>query len=116
MFSSRADFMAGADIPASGQLTRASKEGNRFAFTSVLGTANVLSMIELLRTNDAVVISFVESLLRDARIEYFIADQNMSIMEGSLGVLPRRILVRTDQAEAARRLLADAGVTAKDAR
>ncbi|MCT8998611.1 putative signal transducing protein [Chelativorans intermedius] len=68
-------------------------------------------MIELIRTNDAVTISFVESLLRDAGIEYLVADRNMSIMEGSLGVLPRRVLVAPDQAEAARRLLADAGVT-----
>ncbi|WP_159587315.1 DUF2007 domain-containing protein [Chelativorans xinjiangense] len=67
-------------------------------------------MIELIRTNDAVTISFVESLLRDAGIDYLVADQNMSIMEGSLGVLPRRVLVDTEEVEAARRLLADAGV------
>lgn len=67
-------------------------------------------MIELLRTNDAVVISFVESLLRDAGINFLVADQNMSIMEGSLGVLPRRVLVAEEQAEAARKLLKDAGV------
>lgn len=68
-------------------------------------------MIEILRTNDAVTLSFVESLLRDAGIDYMVADRNMSIMEGSLGVLPRRILVETDKVEAARRLLVDAGVT-----
>lgn len=71
-------------------------------------------MIELIRTNDAVTISFVESLLRDAGIEYMVADQNMSIMEGSLGVLPRRILVDPDSEKAARRLLSDAGVTKAD--
>jgi len=68
-------------------------------------------MIELIRTNDAVTISFIESLLRDAGIEYFVADQNMSIMEGSLGVLPRRVLVAEEEADRARQLLADAGVT-----
>ncbi|MDZ5698869.1 MULTISPECIES: DUF2007 domain-containing protein [Phyllobacteriaceae] len=68
-------------------------------------------MIELLRTNDAVTLSFVESLLRDAGIDYMVADQNMSIMEGSLGILPRRVLVETEKADHARRLLADAGVT-----
>ncbi|WEX08115.1 DUF2007 domain-containing protein [Chelativorans sp. AA-79] len=67
-------------------------------------------MIELIRTNDAVAISFIESLLRDADIDYHIADRNMSIMEGSLGVLPRRVLVAEEQAEEARRLLADAGL------
>ncbi len=47
-------------------------------------------MKELLRTNDAVVISFVESLLRDAGIGCLVADQNMSVLDGSIGILPRR--------------------------
>ncbi|MDH6230222.1 hypothetical protein M2281_000794 [Mesorhizobium soli] len=66
-------------------------------------------MIELVRTNDAVVISFIESLLRDAGIDFFIADQNMSVLDGSIGVLPRRIMVAKDDVDAARRLLTDAG-------
>jgi len=53
-------------------------------------------MEELLRTNDLVLISFVESLLREAGIDLWVADQNMSIIEGSLGVLPRRIMVPGD--------------------
>jgi hypothetical protein len=36
-------------------------------------------------------------------------DQNMSVLEGSLGVLPRRLLVPEEHAAAARRLLEDAG-------
>jgi hypothetical protein len=67
-------------------------------------------MIELVRTNDPVVISFIEALMRDAKIEYFVADQNMSIMEGSLGVLPRRVLVDEDDLEQAKRILQDAGI------
>jgi hypothetical protein len=67
-------------------------------------------MIELLRTNDAVVISFVQSLLKDAGIDCLLADENMSVLDGSLGILPRRILVPEDNANAARRLLADAGI------
>jgi hypothetical protein len=70
-------------------------------------------MEELLRTNDLVLISFVEALLRDAGIDHFVADQNMSVVEGSLGVLPRRILVRGDLAGEARKLLEDAGVGAE---
>jgi hypothetical protein len=70
-------------------------------------------MIELLRTNDLVVISFVESLMRDAGIACFVADQNMSIMEGSLGVLQRRVMVDADEVDAARQLLADAGIEAE---
>jgi hypothetical protein len=66
-------------------------------------------MIELLRTNDIVLISAVEALLREAGVYFFIADQNMSVMEGSLGFLPRRICVVEDQADRARRLLREAG-------
>jgi hypothetical protein len=68
---------------------------------------------ELIRTNDIVLISFVEALLRDAGIEFLVVDQNMSVIEGSLGVLPRRVLVVSDRVEAARRLLTDAGVGAE---
>lgn len=67
-------------------------------------------MIELLRTNDAVLISFVEALLRDAGIGFFVADNNMSVVEGSLGILPRRVMVADGDIETARGLLADAGI------
>ncbi|MEQ1937677.1 DUF2007 domain-containing protein [Mesorhizobium sp. CN5-321] len=67
-------------------------------------------MIELVRTNDPVIISFVESLMRDAGIGCLVADQNMSVMDGSLGILPRRILVESDRADEARRILTDAGI------
>lgn len=67
-------------------------------------------MIELMRTNDAVLISFVEALLRDAGIVFFVADNNMSVLEGSLGILPRRIMVSDDSLDEARKLLADAGI------
>ena len=67
-------------------------------------------MIELIRTNDPVVISFVESLMRDAGIGCLVADQNMSILDGSIGILPRRILVTEDEAAEARKILVDAGI------
>ena len=67
-------------------------------------------MEEILRTNDIVLISFVETLLKEAGIQYFVADQNMSVIEGSLGILPRRVLVPSDDADRTRLLLRDAGV------
>ena len=67
-------------------------------------------MEELVRTNDLVLLSFVESLLKEAGIVHLIADSHMSVMEGSLGVLPRRVLVDSDQMIAARALLTDAGI------
>ena len=60
-----------------------------------------------------VLISFVESLLSDAGIERLVLDQNMSIMEGSLGVLPRRILVPGERIAEARDILRAAGVEAE---
>ena len=67
-------------------------------------------MKELIRTNDAVVISFVESLMKDAGIGCLVADRNMSVLDGSIGVLPRRVLVADDDVDQARRILSDAGI------
>jgi hypothetical protein len=67
-------------------------------------------MIELLRTNDAVLISYVEALLRDSGIGHFVADQNMSILDGSIGVLPRRVLIDAEKEAQALRLMRDAGL------
>ena len=67
-------------------------------------------MKELIRTNDAVVISFVESLMKDAGIGCLVADRNMSVLDGSIGVLPRRVMVLEENMESARRILVDAGI------
>ncbi|MEW6639649.1 MAG: DUF2007 domain-containing protein [Pseudomonadota bacterium] len=67
-------------------------------------------MRELLRTNDMVLVSAVEALLDGAGIGHLVLDQNMSIIEGSLGVLPRRLLVAEEDLGAARRLLTEAGL------
>ncbi|WP_315834551.1 DUF2007 domain-containing protein [Bradyrhizobium prioriisuperbiae] len=67
-------------------------------------------MRELLRTNDIVLVSAVEALLDGADIGHLVLDQNMSIIEGSLGVLPRRLLVGNDDFAAARQLLSEAGL------
>lgn len=67
-------------------------------------------MIELIRTNDAVVISFVQALMRDANIPVLVADQNMSIVEGSIGILAKRVLVNAEDEASARQILADAGI------
>lgn len=67
-------------------------------------------MEELVRTNDPVLISFLESLLGEAGIDHFVADGNMSILEGSLAMIPRRILVSKDQIHKARMLVREAGL------
>ena len=70
-------------------------------------------MDELVRTNDIVLISLIETLLSEAGVRYFVADRHMSAMEGSIGFLPRRILVDSDQTDRARQLLIDAGLQAE---
>ena len=67
-------------------------------------------MVEILRTNDLVLISVIESLLRAEGVAYFVADQHMAAVEGSLGFLPRRILVDAREEDRARRLLVQAGL------
>jgi hypothetical protein len=67
-------------------------------------------MRELLRTNDAVLITAIEALLKGAQIEHMVADRNVSVMEGSIGIFPRRILVDEEQFDAARQLLQEAGL------
>ncbi|MGH1417792.1 MAG: DUF2007 domain-containing protein [Hyphomicrobiaceae bacterium] len=72
-------------------------------------------MQELLKANDPVLLSYVESLLKGGGIHYVILDQNMSILEGSIGVLPRRVMVEQGQLEAAREILKDADLEKWDA-
>jgi len=65
---------------------------------------------ELIRTNDAVLVSAVQALLDAAHIPHLVFDQNMSVLEGSIGILPRRILVNECCIDDARKLLAEAGL------
>jgi hypothetical protein len=65
---------------------------------------------ELVRTNDIVLVSAVGALLDGANIHHLVLDQNMSVIEGSLGMLPRRILVHEDDNREARQILTDAGL------
>ena len=67
-------------------------------------------MVELIRTNDVVLIGFVQSLLEQARIPVLVVDNHISVLEGSIGAFPRRVLVPEDHAMQARRLVIDAGL------
>ena len=70
-------------------------------------------MRELVRTNDPVLISSIVALLNGAEIHHVVLDQNMSVLEGSLGVLPRRILVPDGEVADARQLLEEAGLASE---
>jgi hypothetical protein len=65
---------------------------------------------ELIRANDPVLVSAVGALLDGAGIRYQVLDSNMSVIEGSLGILPRRIMVDDDNVSAARRVMQEAGL------
>jgi hypothetical protein len=62
----------------------------------------------IVRANDPVLISFVEALFREAGIAAHIADAHMSVMEGSIGVLPRRVMVLDEDWGRAAKLLEEA--------
>lgn len=55
-------------------------------------------------------VSAVGALLDGADIAHVLLDANMSVLEGSAGAIPRRILVHEDDAAAARSLLIEAGL------
>jgi hypothetical protein len=67
-------------------------------------------MEELLRTTDPTLVPFASALLRAEDIDCFVLDTNMSIVEGSLGILPRRLMVRTEDLDRARIVLRDNGI------
>lgn len=67
-------------------------------------------MIEIIRANDPVLISFAASLLKDAGITHSVADSHMSVIDGSINAVETRILVAEDSVEAATELLQDANV------
>jgi hypothetical protein len=64
----------------------------------------------LLQTNNPVLLSYVQSLLADAGIEAVVFDANISIVEGSIGVFPRRVMVHEDDARRARHALWEGGL------
>lgn len=71
-------------------------------------------MEELLRTNDITLIPLAKTLLNEKGIASFELDVNMSILEGSIGILPRRLMVRADEINQARRVLRENGVRFED--
>ena len=65
-------------------------------------------MRDVLKTNNAVLLNFAEALLADAGIQAVVFDTHMSIMDGSLGVLPRRLMVPEEDYARAQAVLAGA--------
>lgn len=66
-------------------------------------------MKEIVRTTDLVRLSWLQALLADADIPALVLDSHMSVMEGSINAIPRRLVVDDSDARRARRLLEEAG-------
>jgi hypothetical protein len=67
-------------------------------------------MKELLRTTDPTVIAYAKALLSGEGIDCFEMDVHMSVLEGSIGVLPRRLMVRQQDLFLARAAMRDNGI------
>lgn len=64
-------------------------------------------MKELLRSTDPTIIAFASALLEGEDIDCFQMDVNMSVLEGGIGIFPRRLMVREDDYDAALRVVTD---------
>ena len=64
-------------------------------------------MKEVLRTTDPLLIARAADLLEAEGIRAFVLDQHMSVLEGSLGILPRRLMVADRDLFMARAILRD---------
>ncbi len=62
-------------------------------------------MRAILKTNDPVLLNFAQALLRDAGIGAVVFDDSMSIMDGSIGILPRRLMIADEDEGRAREIL-----------
>lgn len=71
-------------------------------------------MKQLLRTNDIASIAFAQALLQGEGIDCFEMDVNMSVLEGSIGIFPRRLMVANEDYEDARVTLIDNGFSLED--
>lgn len=72
-------------------------------------------MREVLRTNDLVLLSYALHVLSEAGVEGHVFDGHMSALEGSIGALPRRLMVEEDDYETARWAFGNAPITIFDA-
>ncbi|MCR9124546.1 MAG: DUF2007 domain-containing protein [Rhodobacteraceae bacterium] len=67
-------------------------------------------MKELLRSTDPTVMAFASALLEGEDIDCFQVDVNMSILEGGIGLFPRRMMVRAEDYDRALRTITDNGI------
>lgn len=71
-------------------------------------------MKELMSTNDITKFVYAETVLNSNNIVNFALDVNISVLEGSIGILPRRLMVMTHDYDRAVKLLTDFGLDLKN--
>jgi len=71
----------------------------------------IASMIAILKTVNPATLNFAQAVLKEADIPFFLMDQNVSIIDGSIGIIPRRLMVVDEDAEDARQAFRDAGLS-----
>jgi hypothetical protein len=67
-------------------------------------------VIAILKTVNPATLNFAQAILKEADIPFFVMDQNVSIIEGSIGIIPRRLMVVHEDADDAREALRAAGL------
>ena len=70
-------------------------------------------MKELLSTNDITKFVYAETILNSNDIVSVALDVNISVLEGSIGILPRRLMVLAKDYDLAFELLTDFGLDLK---
>lgn len=83
-------------------------QGDHLGGKPSAGKGKRRDMRDVLKTNDAVLLDFARALLKDAGIEAVIFDSHMSVLDGSLGILPRRLMVADGDFALAERVLREA--------
>lgn len=67
-------------------------------------------MQPVIKTTNPVTLNFAEVVLKEAEIICFVMDQHVSMIEGSIGAIPRRLMVADEDLAAATRALELAGL------
>jgi hypothetical protein len=93
---------------------RAVKQGPGGNLAAVLGDGGKPPVKLLLRTTDPVKLSWLLALLGDHGIQPVVLDTHMSILDGSIPAIPRRVMVREEELAQARRILREAGEVPAD--
>jgi len=67
-------------------------------------------MIAIIKTVNPATLNFAQAVLKEADIPFFVLDENQSVIDGSIGAIPRRLMVIDEDAVDAREALNDAGL------